>query len=81
VCILGYCLCPLTVARFICLFVPFVLIRALFVLAGFGWGLHAALGFLADASFTSKRGLVMYPIVLFYVAIGWIVLTSKSLFN
>jgi len=38
----------------------------------------AALVFLSDSSLEGRQLLAVYPIVLFYFVVGWMILISKS---
>ncbi|OXB62658.1 hypothetical protein ASZ78_006477 [Callipepla squamata] len=81
-CVLGYCVLPLTVAMLVCRLVllagagtgSFVL-RLLVVLAMFAWSTLASTAFLADSQPPHRKALVVYPIFLFYFVISWMILT------
>ena len=93
VCVLGYCICPLNVACLLCLFFSNVLLRSLFVMAAIGWAVFgfshdliflselisfvAAVGFLTEPRLSSRKALAVYPIFLFYIILGWIILVSS----
>ena len=75
VCVLGYCLLPLTISLIICRFVLLLssghssflfLIRGLSVLTGFGWASYASMQFLGDSQPEKRKALAAYPMVLFY---------------
>lgn len=78
VCVLGYCLFPLAVGSIITLFVPFV-VRVVVVIVGLVWATWSSVGFIGEAKLNDRRLLAIYPISLFYFAIAWIILVSKSL--
>ncbi|KAI1898238.1 hypothetical protein AGOR_G00070280 [Albula goreensis] len=81
-CVLGYCILPLTVAMIVCRLVLLggtgpasFAIRLILVIASFGWSTFASTAFLADSQPPSRKALVVYPIFLFYFVIGWMILT------
>ena len=81
-CVLGYCIMPLTVAMVVCRIVllggsgtaSFV-VRLVVVTASFGWSTFASTAFLVDSQPPNRKALVVYPIFLFYFVIGWMILT------
>ncbi|CAL8287338.1 unnamed protein product [Boreogadus saida] len=81
-CVLGYCIMPLTVAMVVCRIVllggsgtvSFV-VRLVVVCASFGWSTFASTAFLADSQPQNRKALVVYPVFLFYFVIGWMILT------
>ncbi|KAI9342460.1 Yip1 domain-containing protein [Zopfochytrium polystomum] len=81
VCVLGYCIFPLVLASIASLFLPSIILRAIFVAAAIGWSIVASLGFLSDVNLGNRRALAVYPMCLFYFVIGWMILISKSLFG
>uniref|UniRef100_A0A3P8W6N9 Protein YIPF n=1 Tax=Cynoglossus semilaevis TaxID=244447 RepID=A0A3P8W6N9_CYNSE len=84
-CVLGYCILPLTVAMIVCRIVlvggsgtvSFV-VRLLVVTASFGWSTFASTAFLADSQPSNRKALVVYPVFLFYFIISWIILTFSK---
>ncbi|XP_061090343.1 protein YIPF6 [Conger conger] len=82
-CVLGYCILPLTVAMVVCRLVLLgggtgsvsFAVRLIVVVASFGWSTFASTAFLADSQPPSRKALVVYPIFLFYFVIGWMILT------
>ncbi|KAM9777349.1 protein YIPF6 [Neosynchiropus ocellatus] len=81
-CVLGYCVLPLTVALAVCRLVLLggsgkvsFAIRLAVVTASFGWSTFASTAFLTDSQPPNRKALVVYPIFLFYFVIGWVVLT------
>uniref|UniRef100_A0A3P9KP73 Protein YIPF n=1 Tax=Oryzias latipes TaxID=8090 RepID=A0A3P9KP73_ORYLA len=81
-CVLGYCILPLTVAMVVCRIVLFgatrtigFVVRLVVVTASFGWSTFASTAFLSDSQPANRRALVVYPVFLFYFVIGWMVLT------
>lgn len=81
-CVLGYCILPLTVAMVVCRIVLIrgtgtvtSIVRLVVVTASFGWSTFASTAFLANSQPPNRKGLVVYPVFLFYFVIGWMVLT------
>ncbi|XP_062916937.1 protein YIPF6 [Mobula hypostoma] len=90
-CVLGYCILPLTVALIICSLirlaphsstseipVSVVIIRFIVVLAAFGWSTFASTAFLADSQPPNRKALAVYPIFLFYFVISWMIISNAS---
>lgn len=81
-CVLGYCIMPLTVAMAVCRIVllsgsgtvSFV-VRLAVVTPSFGWATFASTAFLADSQPPNRKALVVYPVFLFYFVISWMILT------
>lgn len=74
VCVLGYCLAPLSFASLLC---HFIHLRALhFALVGvaYVWAVRASVGFMGQLVTEEKRALGTYPILLFFFAIAWLIL-------
>jgi len=85
VCVLGYCLLPLALSLALCSFVllltqsMFLLIlRCIFVLSGFIWSTFASMQFLGDCNPPSRKMLAVYPMILFYLVIGWMVISHSA---
>ncbi|KAK1787862.1 hypothetical protein P4O66_015943 [Electrophorus voltai] len=81
-CVLGYCILPLTVAMLVCRLVLLgsagsvsFIIRLVVVTASFCWSTFASTAFLADSQPPNRKALVVYPVFLFYFVIGWMILT------
>lgn len=81
-CVLGYCIMPLTVAMAVCRIVLVggsgvvsFAVRLAVVTVSFGWSTFASTAFLADSQPPNRKALVVYPVFLFYFVIGWIILT------
>jgi len=85
VCVLGYCLLPLVVSLLVCriiLLMPvntfLLVLRLLVVLAGFVWSTFASMQFLGDCNPPNKKALAVYPMFLFYLVIGWMVISHSA---
>ncbi|XP_006902050.1 PREDICTED: protein YIPF6-like [Elephantulus edwardii] len=81
-CVLGYCILPLTVAMLICRLVLLAepglvnfMIRLLVVILMFAWSILASTAFLADSQPPNRKALAVYPVFLFYFVISWMILT------
>jgi len=78
VCILGYCIFPLTLSALVSLTLkliwrPFWL-KAVIVLAGFVWSTRASVVFFKQVIKEERRVLAVYPVFFFYTFIAWMVL-------
>merc|ERR1719481_2248702 len=85
VCVLGYCLLPLVISLVLCRIVllfsastALVILRFIIVLAGFCWATFASMQFLGDCNPPSRRALAVYPMFLFYLVIGWMVISHSA---
>ncbi|CAB1316248.1 unnamed protein product [Coregonus sp. 'balchen'] len=74
-CVLGYCIMPLTVAMVVCRLVLLggsgmvsFIVRLIVVTASFSWSTF-------DSQPSNRKALVVYPVFLFYFVIGWMILT------
>ena len=76
VCVLGYCLFPVNVASLSCLIISSRLFRGLVVLGAFVWSVKASVGFMAQLCPDDRRALGVYPVLLFYVTLSWMVLAQ-----
>ncbi|XP_058238817.1 protein YIPF6 [Hemibagrus wyckioides] len=81
-CVLGYCILPLTAAMLVCRLVLLssnglvsFIVRLVVVTASFGWSTFASTAFLADSQPPNRKALVVYPVFLFYFVISWMILT------
>jgi len=82
VCVLGYCIFPLTLAAIVCFVVSefwnSLLFRGLVVLGAFVWSTFASIGFLKGLTPPHRRALAVYPIFLFYLVLSWMVLIQPA---
>lgn len=82
VCVLGYCLAPLALASIILRVMSFVwanhIVEAIIVFIAFGWATRASVGFMGQLLPEDKRLLGVYPVLLFYLFIGWMILVQDS---
>mmetsp|Transcript_51291 Transcript_51291/g.133946 ORF Transcript_51291/g.133946 Transcript_51291/m.133946 type:complete len:209 (-) Transcript_51291:77-703(-) len=86
ICVLGYCLFPMTLAAIISMGIGWshcgsggcTAVRMALVLGGLAWSTRASLGFLSEIV-SSKRGvLAAYPVCLFYASLAWIIVVRSS---
>jgi len=85
VCVLGYCLLPLSIALSLCRIILLVeqstflfILRSVISLIAFLWAVWAAVKFLGDCSPPRRKTLAMYPIALFYFVIAWLVISLSN---
>ncbi|KAJ1996377.1 hypothetical protein GGI26_001734 [Coemansia sp. RSA 1358] len=76
VCTLGYCISPMAIAALVSLLAHRIIITLPVVAVAVGWSISASVGFLAGAQLANRRLLAVYPICLFYICIGWIIIIS-----
>eukprot|EP00947_MAST-08B_sp_MAST-8B-sp1_P003647 g3647.t1 len=73
VCVLGYCIFPLNISAVLCLAWSNAVWRGFVVTAGLAWSTRASLVFMSQLVPEQRRWLALYPVVLFYVVIAWMV--------
>merc|ERR1711868_171024 len=85
VCVLGYCLLPLVLSLILCMVVllasqnlALVIVRCVIVLAGFVWSTFASMQFLGDCNPAPRKALAVYPMFLFYLIVGWMVISHTD---
>jgi len=78
VCVLGYCIFPLNIASIVCLVGGPFLWRTLVVAVCFFWSTGASLGFMGELVPPNRKALAVYPLFLFYTAIGWLILIAAK---
>jgi len=76
VCVLGYCVVPLNFAAIICLLDLNPYARFMIVVICFGWSCKASVGFVHPFIPDDRRALAVYPVLLFYAALSWMVLVE-----
>lgn len=81
VCVLGYCVFPLNISAVISLIVPLFfggtlkfIVRLAAVVVGFVWSTRASVVFMSQLVKEERKVLAVYPVFLFYIVIGWIVM-------
>ena len=82
VCVLGYCIAPLTLASLVTRIVPGSLMHRIVpwvvVAVALVWCCKASVGFMSVLVPTEKRALAVYPVLLFYFSIAWLILVSSA---
>ena len=78
ICVLGYCIFPLNVASVFCLVSGHILWRCAVVGTCFLWSTGASLGFMGELVPPNRKALAVYPLFLFYTAIGWLILSAAK---
>ena len=78
VCVLGYCIFPLNIASFVCLLGGPLVWRMLVVAVCFFWSTGASLGFMGELVPPNRKALAVYPLFLFYTAIGWLIISAAK---
>jgi len=79
ICILGYCVFPLTLSAIGCYLVglflsKLILIKTIFVIIGFVWSTRASVVFMGQVIKEERRALAVFPVFFFYTFIGWMIL-------
>ena len=76
VCVLGYCIAPLSIASIICHLFHTMVVQLVSVIVGLIWATRASVGFMAQLCDDDRKALAIYPVLLFYVTIGWMILVQ-----
>uniref|UniRef100_A0A6V3R7K6 Protein YIPF n=1 Tax=Lotharella globosa TaxID=91324 RepID=A0A6V3R7K6_9EUKA len=75
ICVLGYCLAPLNIASLILRITnSYKMLNVIVVALAFAWSTKASVGFMAQLIPPERKMLGVYPVFLFYLTIGWMVL-------
>lgn len=74
--VLGYCLCPLNIAAIVCRFWGNKLFQLIVVLLCLVWSTSASVGFMSQLVKPDRKALAVYPVLLFYITIGWMVIVQ-----
>jgi len=86
ICVLGYCVFPLTIAALVCMGIGWsgcvsrvcLLVRLSATGVGLLWSTKASMGFLDEVVTSKRSALAAYPVYLFYAAIAWIIIIRSS---
>ena len=79
ICLLGYCLFPLTLAATLNLLlsmifaVPFV-VKMIYVGIAFVWATYSSIHFIKEMVPEDRKELAMYPVCLFYLFLSWFII-------
>lgn len=71
--LLGYCTAPLVIAAVFCYLISNALLRSMAVLLALAWSTRASIVFMAGLVDPSKRLLAVYPCVLYFLLLAWMV--------
>ncbi|CAM8888773.1 unnamed protein product [Rhodiola kirilowii] len=72
--LLGYCLFPLTVGALICLLKDYVILKIVVVSITLAWSSWAAYPFMSAAVNPRRKALALYPVLLMYVSVGFLII-------
>jgi len=82
VCVLGYCVFPLVLSAVVIFittsFWNNMWFRLAISLGGFIWSTFASVGFLAGMVPPNRKFLAVYPILLFYLVLSWMIIIHFS---
>ena len=78
VCVLGYCVAPLAVASLVTHVVSLPVVHWVAVAVALVWCCKASVGFMSVLVPTEKRALAVYPVLLFYFSIAWLIIVSSA---
>lgn len=82
VCLLGYCLFPLSTVAVVSMLMGssgiWWWLKLLMTGAALVWSTIAAIRTLSDPALEDRRMLAVYPIFLFYFGIAWMILVVKK---
>lgn len=78
VCILGYCVFPLTLSSLTNLLISFffksIALKCMIVALGFVWSTRASVVFIKNIITESRSALAVFPVFFFYTFIAWMIL-------
>lgn len=76
VCVLGYCLAPLNIASLVCRAWNNKPFQLAVVAVCFCWATRASVGFMAQLVPEDRKALGVYPVLLFYLTIAWMIIVQ-----
>ncbi|KAL3684333.1 hypothetical protein R1sor_002355 [Riccia sorocarpa] len=74
--LLGYCLFPLDIGAIVCLAKASKLFRSIVVLVTIMWSSWSSYPFVSTAVPHSRKALAVYPVLLLYISVGFLVLAN-----
>mmetsp|Transcript_2268 Transcript_2268/g.2569 ORF Transcript_2268/g.2569 Transcript_2268/m.2569 type:complete len:194 (+) Transcript_2268:149-730(+) len=74
-CVLGYSLFPLVLGALLCIPIPLFYGRCFLVSLCFVWATRASSLFMAQLVKEERQILAIYPVLLFYLAVSWLILS------
>lgn len=72
--LLGYCLFPLDVGALICMLKDNVVLKLVVVSVTLAWSSWAAYPFMSTAVSPGRKALALYPVLLMYVSVGFLII-------
>ncbi|CAH9070469.1 unnamed protein product [Cuscuta epithymum] len=72
--LLGYCLFPLDVGALVCMVMDNVIVKLVVVGVTLAWSSWAAYPFMSTAVTSSRKALALYPVLLMYVSVGFLII-------
>ena len=83
VCVLGYCLAPITVASLLTalFFKKYVYAKIILTVISFAWSLYASFRFFKGCVREERQGLVVYPLALFFFFVCWMLAVGINVQN
>ncbi|KAG8372385.1 hypothetical protein BUALT_Bualt12G0060700 [Buddleja alternifolia] len=72
--LLGYCLFPLDIGALICMLIGNVIIKLVLVVVTLAWSSWAAYPFMSSAVNPRRKALALYPVLLMYVSVGFLII-------
>jgi protein YIPF6 len=76
VCVLGYCMFPLNIGSILCFFWQNWIWRVIVTATCLFWATRASIVFIAQMIDEKRKTLAVYPVILFYLVISWMILIS-----
>mmetsp|Transcript_4039 Transcript_4039/g.6053 ORF Transcript_4039/g.6053 Transcript_4039/m.6053 type:complete len:189 (+) Transcript_4039:56-622(+) len=76
--VVGYCVFPMMVGSIMVFFWSNIIFRLIVVGVSLLWATWATVGFFSGMSSGDKRALVVYPVLLFFMVLGWLVLIAPT---
>lgn len=76
VCVLGYCIAPLNIASVLCHLWSNKIYQFLLVATSFSWATRASVGFMAQLVPDDRKALGVFPVLLFYLTVSWMILVQ-----
>lgn len=72
--LLGYCLFPLDIGALICMLKDNVVLKIVVVCVSLAWSSWAAYPFMSTAVNPRRKALALYPVLLMYVSVGFLII-------
>ncbi|KAG5563704.1 hypothetical protein RHGRI_000042 [Rhododendron griersonianum] len=72
--LLGYCLVPLDIGALVCMLYDNVILKVVVVCVTLAWSAWAAYPFMSTAVNPKRKALALYPVLLMYVSVGFLII-------